>query len=75
MLLEPRSLARGYLNAGEVRRTVSEHREGRRDHGELLWGLLNLELWQRILIERTMRPQGLPRLPRPSPPPAEVACP
>lgn len=72
MLLEPRSLARGYLNAGEVRRTVSEHREGRRDHGELLWGLLNLELWQRIMIERTMRPQGLPR---PSPPPAEAACP
>ncbi len=75
MLLEPRSLSRGYLNAGEIRRTVGEHREGRGDHGELLWGLLNLELWQRIMIERTLRPGSLSRLPLPSPRPEEAARP
>jgi asparagine synthase (glutamine-hydrolysing) len=59
MLLEPRSLSRGYLNRAEVSRVVAEHRDGREDHGEILWGLTNLELWQRIMIEGALRPQGL----------------
>jgi hypothetical protein len=29
---------------------VHEHRSGTRDHGELLWGLVNLELWHRIMV-------------------------
>jgi asparagine synthase (glutamine-hydrolysing) len=51
MLLEPRARARGWLADGAVAQLVGEHRAGVRDHGELLWGLINLELWQRVLLE------------------------
>jgi len=60
MVLEPRGLSRGYLRAEAVRRIVDEHRSGRRDHGELLWGLVNIELWQRTVVESTRQPQPLP---------------
>jgi len=51
MLLEPRTTSRGYLDAAELRRVVDDRRSGRHDHGELLWGLINLELWQRVMID------------------------
>ena len=36
-----------------VSRIVDEHGAGRADHSELLWELVNLELWHRIFVERT----------------------
>ena len=48
---EPRFRQRGYFNVGQIDRLVNEHRSGKKDNGELLWELINLELWQRIFIE------------------------
>jgi asparagine synthase (glutamine-hydrolysing) len=50
-ILGPRATARGLFEPDAVRRIVEEHREGRVDHSERLWALLNLELWQRAFID------------------------
>jgi asparagine synthase (glutamine-hydrolysing) len=46
-----RALARGHFNRDVVRRLANEHHHGVADHGERLWLLINLEMWQRIFIE------------------------
>ena len=51
MLDEPRSRQRSYLDGKVLSRVVREHRRSQANHAELLWGLLNLELWQRVLVE------------------------
>jgi len=51
MLLEPRTLDRGQFKAGVVKRLFAEHRAGHRDHGNRIWRLLNLELWQRVCLD------------------------
>jgi len=52
LLLEPRTLNRGYFRAEAIRSLFGEHRAGLRDHGTRIWRLLNLELWMRICLER-----------------------
>jgi len=52
LFAEPEFTNRDYLNVGRVRQVVSEHLEGKTDHGEVLWNLINLELWHRIFIDR-----------------------
>jgi len=56
LLPETRTVSRGYLDATYLRRLIDEHRTATRDHGELLWGLVNLELWQRLMIDGAERP-------------------
>ncbi len=51
MLLEPRARQRDYLDGTGVTSLVEEHRSQRANHAELLWGLLNLELWHRVMLE------------------------
>jgi len=51
LLLEPRSSARGLFRPEAIRRILAEHRAGHRDHGNRIWRLLNLELWQRIFLD------------------------
>src|SRR5206468_2358727 len=51
ILLEPKTLQRGYLNARAVRQLVDEHLSGRRDYGQELWLLLIFELWHRNYLE------------------------
>lgn len=59
LLTEPRCLNRGLLDPDAVRSVVEAHRSGTADHGELLWGLVNLELWHRVMIDdRGERPAG-----------------
>jgi len=54
VLVEPRSLQRGYFKPAAVRSLVDEHLRGRRDRSSLLWQMLVLELWHRnFLKERT----------------------
>jgi asparagine synthase (glutamine-hydrolysing) len=55
LLLEPASASRGYCARGELERLVEEHRKGKRNHAEALWGLVNLELWQRLWGEQARR--------------------
>jgi asparagine synthase (glutamine-hydrolysing) len=51
LLLAPRSLARGLFRPEALRNIFGEHRAGRRDHGNRIWRLLNLELWQRVFLD------------------------
>ena len=35
----------------ELRRLVAEHRAGAASHGDRLWLLMNLEIWQRVFLD------------------------
>src|SRR5690606_30769047 len=50
-VLGTRALARGHFHEEELRRLAGEHSSGVTDHGERLWLLINLEMWQRIFLE------------------------
>jgi asparagine synthase (glutamine-hydrolysing) len=51
VLLDPRTVARGYFRTAEVERIIREHRDGVVDHSHRLWALLQLELWHREVVE------------------------
>src|SRR5882757_8144273 len=51
MLLEPRSLDRGYFRREAIERLFEEHRAKHRDNYDRIWRLLNLELWHRVCLE------------------------
>jgi asparagine synthase (glutamine-hydrolysing) len=51
ILLEPRTLQRGYFNPNGVKNLLDEHFRGRRDHSARLWRLLIFELWHRNFLE------------------------
>jgi asparagine synthase (glutamine-hydrolysing) len=50
-VLSPRVLERGLFEPSSVRRLAEEHRSGVAEHGDRLWLLVNLEMWQRIFQE------------------------
>ena len=52
VLLEPRSLQRGYLNPRGVRQLLDEHFRRRRNHAGRIWRLLMFELWHRNYLEK-----------------------
>jgi asparagine synthase (glutamine-hydrolysing) len=52
MLTELRTVARGLIEGAAVRKLFAEHRAGRRDNGNRIWRLLNLEIWQRVFLDR-----------------------
>jgi asparagine synthase (glutamine-hydrolysing) len=52
VLLEPRTLQRGYFNPDAIRRLLDEHFRERRDHSGRIWRLLIFELWHRNFLER-----------------------
>jgi len=52
ILLETRTLQRGYFNPEIVRGVVDEHLRGRRNHADILWMLLVFELWHRNFLEK-----------------------
>jgi len=51
VMLEPRTLQRGYFNPQGVRRLLDEHFTERRDHSGRIWRLLMFELWHRNFLE------------------------
>ncbi len=51
VLLEPRTLQRGYFNPQAIRRLLDEHFQGRRVHSGRIWRLLMFELWHRNFLE------------------------
>ena len=51
LLLSPRALERGLFDPRAVRRLAEEHRTGVADHGDRLWLLANMEIWQRVFLE------------------------
>jgi len=50
-LLGGRARARRLFNPDAVRQLAAEHRSGSRAHGDRLWLLVNLEMWQRIFLD------------------------
>jgi asparagine synthase (glutamine-hydrolysing) len=50
-VLSPRALARGLFNTAAVKQLRAEHYHGLRAHGDRLWLLVNLEMWQRIFVD------------------------
>ncbi len=52
ILLDRSSLDRGLFRPDSVRALVTDHIEGRREHGHRLWALVMLELWFRNYIDR-----------------------
>jgi asparagine synthase (glutamine-hydrolysing) len=55
ILLEPRTLQRGYFDPVSVRALVNEHLSGRRNRTAALWLLLVFELWHRNFLEARQR--------------------
>jgi asparagine synthase (glutamine-hydrolysing) len=51
VLLDPRTLGRGYFDRVGVERLIREHQEAQADHSWRLWALLQLEMWQREVVE------------------------
>jgi asparagine synthase (glutamine-hydrolysing) len=51
MLLEPRSLNRGYFRRQAIETLFNEHRAKHRDNYDRIWRLLNLEIWHRVCLE------------------------
>ena len=51
VLLDPATERRGQFDAGAVEGILAAHASGRADHGEAIWGLMMLELWQRRYVD------------------------
>ena len=52
VLLDPSSTARGQFNRGTIEQLLTEHTNEHFDHGERIWSLLMLELWQRRYVDQ-----------------------
>ena len=50
-VLGPRALRRGFFHPAALERLALEHRRGLGEHGDRLWLLVNLEIWQRIFVD------------------------
>ena len=62
VLLEPRTRQRGLVRPDAVARLLDDHQAGRRQAGDVIWALLNLELWHRTFIDGA----GVQTLPAPA---------
>jgi len=51
LVLGRRALARGLFDPARLRRLVHAHRSGAAEHGDRLWLLINLEIWQRMFLD------------------------
>lgn len=51
LLLDPRTLARGYFQPAYVERILAAHLQGRVNHRLLIWSLLCFEWWNRLFID------------------------
>jgi len=57
-VLSPSALKkRGLFDPVFVENLIQQHENGFADHGALLWGLMNVELWQRAFMDSQVRPQ------------------
>jgi asparagine synthase (glutamine-hydrolysing) len=51
VLLDPRTLARGYFRPQTVRRLLQQHAAGQRDYSTWIWCLMVLEMWFRLFLD------------------------
>lgn len=59
LVLGPRARERGLFDSAALNRIAAEHRAGAADHGDRLWLLLNLEIWQRVFVDGEGAAAGL----------------
>ena len=52
VLLDRKSIKRGYFRRDYVKRLLDEHTQGKKNHMPRIWALLNLEVWHRVFIDR-----------------------
>ena len=52
MLLEPRSMARGYFDRRAIEQLLRHHATGRRDYSTWIWCLIVLETWFRLFTDQ-----------------------
>jgi asparagine synthase (glutamine-hydrolysing) len=63
MLVEPRTLQRGYFEPAGIRKLMDDHLHRGRAQSGRLWRLLMFELWHRNFLEKYVKPAGLFSLP------------
>ena len=63
ILLEPRTLDRGYFAASGVRKLMDDHLVRGRGNTARIWRMLMFELWHRNFLEKYIKPAGLFSLP------------
>ena len=63
ILLEPRTLERGYFQAAGVRKLMDDHLLRGKTMTGRIWRLLMFELWHRNFLEKYVKPAGLFTLP------------
>jgi asparagine synthase (glutamine-hydrolysing) len=68
VLLDPRSRQRGIIDPAAVDRLVAAHAAGRPGGGEIIWSLVNLEIWHRTFVDNL----GVQTLSSPSSAPANA---
>ena len=59
ILLEPRTLQRGYFEADGIRKLMNDHLYGGRVLTGRIWRLLMFEMWHRNFLEKFTKPAGL----------------
>jgi asparagine synthase (glutamine-hydrolysing) len=59
VLLDRRSLDRGYFRPSAVEAMLARHRAGTSDEGKRLWALFVLELWHREFVDQGSVPETL----------------
>jgi asparagine synthase (glutamine-hydrolysing) len=59
ILLEPRSLQRGYFEADGIRLLMNDHLKRGRDVTARIWRMLMFELWHRNFLEKFTKSSGL----------------
>lgn len=60
VLLDPRTLNRGYFQPDYIRKVVSEHAQGKVNHRLLIWSLLSFEHWNREFMDTAPREEAAP---------------
>lgn len=55
LLLDPKTLQRGYFEPSAVRFLLDEHFSGRRNEPDRIWRVLILELWHRNFLEASLK--------------------
>jgi asparagine synthase (glutamine-hydrolysing) len=56
LLLSDQALDRGLFQRATVARVLDEHACGQVNHHHRIWTLLVFELWNRLVIDRTLQP-------------------
>ena len=63
ILLDSRTLQRGYFDPSGIRHLMNDHLYGGREMSGRIWRLLMFELWHRNFLEKFIQPAGLFSLP------------